>query len=1206
MQETKILFSKDFYEKHLSTINNVHFTNREIDVIACLLSARRTSKTAFFLSIHPRTVETHIRNIMLKLGCNTREGIIDFIETSDKTSLLRNYYSLLRVNILFEQSLKDISKLIRDTNLNCFLMTEKEKDSLIIHLRSHLALVGIAVSTSAKKRERDYVICVLPNIITKDEVSPFLKKAIHGSRKTLFLLQERENRTEIPQMLKDLDVIDFAKKENYYFSFFLLLKKLLPDLNFDEISAKFKDKYKVIYPNSEHPHVTSNERKLDNRFVHQISRRCILAMMLVFFAFSGSLLVFYWSQGNEILSFRSDLAIPTNAVRLDRPELIHQIDENLKKQDAIQTVALVGAGGAGKTTLARQYAHQQKAKIIWEINAETQESLKSSFEQLAQALAKTEEDKKVLREIEAIKDSEKREESILQFTKDHLKLCTNWFLIYDNVEKFTDINEYFPYDKNVWGQGKILLTTRDNTIQNSIYIPYAIVIGELTLPQKLSFFQQIMNQGNINPLTSLQQEETVAFLNQIPSFPLDVLIAAHYLKTTNISYNNYLERLNKNNKNFNNAQKNILQDVNGYKKTRYGIVTLSIKNLIETHEDFLNLLLLISLIDSQNIPRDLLDKHKNDAVVDNFIYNLKKYSLITNEQPPSSSLGATFSIHRSTQAISLSYLTAKLGLENNKTLIQPINQSIEDYVIDLTNKEDYPTLKILLSHYETILGHQNLLTDIMKESLKSDLGCIYFHLGDYKKSKNILEEKLIRSNKNSQKFARELICLGNIYSVLGNYDKAIEFIKESIAIYQKQIPKSYAGIALALTALGNIYRWAGDFKEAKGLFEKSLEIYNKYEPKSYAGMALSSAYLGNTYRELGDYQRSKNLLEQSLIAYKKFLPDNHIKIAQILMYMGITDRDLHNYENSKRLISKSLLVYKNFYSKNHIDIAWALAHLGIVNNKLGNYKKARDLLEKSLIIYKKHVSENHVGVAWVLLNLGNSYKELGDYKKARELTEKSYLIFKDHYPKDHIDIALASTYLASIYADFRDYKKAKYFLEQSLKTHRTQFGDNNLRTFWALAHLGDVYKREGSHEKARTIFDKCILFYKKHYDNNSIEILRILRHIGEVHLLEGQLQLAEKVLDTVLEAFQKNKHPDIYIVLEDLAEVAHKKSIHFTIKRDLQKAKELKSQSIFYLKQALEIIRTYFSKDSPHLERILLKIKNSEMPLQSEGSSHSS
>ncbi len=109
-----IIFTEDIYSEHLSTINDVKFTPREIDVMACLLSARRTSQIASMLSIAPRTVTTHFRNIMLRLDCNSQEGIINFVERSHKLSILREYYSALIIELTFKKTLKEISKLRHD------------------------------------------------------------------------------------------------------------------------------------------------------------------------------------------------------------------------------------------------------------------------------------------------------------------------------------------------------------------------------------------------------------------------------------------------------------------------------------------------------------------------------------------------------------------------------------------------------------------------------------------------------------------------------------------------------------------------------------------------------------------------------------------------------------------------------------------------------------------------------------------------------------------------------------------------------------------------------------------------------------------------------------------------------------------------------------------------------------------------------------
>src|SRR3546814_17604867 len=98
---------------------------------------------------------------------------------------------------------------------------------------------------------------------------------------------------------------------------------------------------------------------------------------------------------------------------LQRPNLMNQIEEKLKEQQGIQTIALIGPGGAGKTTIARVYGRSQKLPIVWEINAETKENLINSFECLAYALSKTEEEKKILKGYKEIKNDEEREKQIM-------------------------------------------------------------------------------------------------------------------------------------------------------------------------------------------------------------------------------------------------------------------------------------------------------------------------------------------------------------------------------------------------------------------------------------------------------------------------------------------------------------------------------------------------------------------------------------------------------------------------------------------------------------------------------------------------------------------------------------------------------------------------------------------------------------------------
>lgn len=135
--------------EQLALIREKRFTNREIDIIACLLCGRSRAISSF-LSIAPKTVETHIRNIMLKIECNSREGIIDFIEKSDKFLLIRAYYQTLAITQTFEKILKEKLPFIKRQATVCKISFDTsllDRERIFInHLNKHLNLLNISTT----------------------------------------------------------------------------------------------------------------------------------------------------------------------------------------------------------------------------------------------------------------------------------------------------------------------------------------------------------------------------------------------------------------------------------------------------------------------------------------------------------------------------------------------------------------------------------------------------------------------------------------------------------------------------------------------------------------------------------------------------------------------------------------------------------------------------------------------------------------------------------------------------------------------------------------------------------------------------------------------------------------------------------------------------------------------------------------------------
>ncbi|MDF3033667.1 MAG: hypothetical protein K0R76_621 [Alphaproteobacteria bacterium] len=1106
---------------------------------------------------------------MKKLGCTSRESMITLLESTGQFLTLKSYYLSLLTYSAFEKSLKDIAKQEASANANrdCLIVYWQDNNpDFFQNLKTHLSLAGIATSLELRQQRASfsqliqeahqdiftiYVMPELPGSATpahpdkRQETSQPSSQATFCTDKVLFLLSQ----TAIPEITfrdgADYPHINLADQQNYYVLVFSILTKILPSLNLKKTIATFEEKHGMLNTSSESDRMYPGGKALAkeggqivprlkkfllNRksgFLPSFLTNLLAALLVPVLLFTcqrhaademGTIKADKAQrslQAQEHLPLqliRSDLIVPAEVLLLNRLAIIQQIENLFKKQkEGIKAVALVGIGGAGKTTLARQYAHSQKqAAIVWELNAGSPQSLKDSFEKMAYALSEDKGDDELLAGFKKIAHSAEREDKILQFVKKHLRQHPGWVLIFDQSDYLADIQKYFPKDANTWGEGKVILTTRDLNIQNSKQINAIISVEELMPDQKLDLFTKIMNNGHNHMFVSTQQEEARKFLEEIPPFPLDVSIAAYYLRATETSYEKYLEHLTEYDQYVDRTQGNILQEAGEYANTRYKIISLTLNRLINLHPDYGSLLLLISLLDSQNIPRDLLDAYKDDAIVDSFIYNLKKHSLIINETLHLPHSIPTFSIHQNTQKINRSYLLKILNPRKNTHLLSSITNAVEHFILGVIGREDILEMNILVKHCEKFLSHGNLLNDTVTAPIRSALGYMYFYLGDQDKAQKIIEISLDTFNRcnvrNNTRIAQLLNYLGDIHREKGDYEKSRDLLEKSLDIYNTYFPEKYTEIVQVITSLGKTYKELGNYGKTMGLLEQGLAIHKKYPIKNPVSLARSLADLGDVCRSSGNYEKASYFLNRSFRIYKSVSYGIHLRISQILIYLGTLEYDLGNIDKAREYLEYSLKNYKKYFPEDHIYIAHNLAYLGNVHRNLKNYKEAIKFLEKSLSIYKKHFADDHVKLAWVLGVLGKTYMESGDYKKAHHLFEKSLTIYKDYYGPDHLKMAWVVKGLGDLYLLEKNREAAEKLLSEAVRISQKFNHPTNYKYLESLAELFLAKSINENNPQQAKIFKaqatgllrQALEVLKAHFPENSPHIARIQSKLLEL------------------------------------------------------------------------------------------------------------
>ncbi|MDP2046730.1 MAG: CHAT domain-containing tetratricopeptide repeat protein, partial [Deltaproteobacteria bacterium] len=401
------------------------------------------------------------------------------------------------------------------------------------------------------------------------------------------------------------------------------------------------------------------------------------------------------------------------------------------------------------------------------------------------------------------------------------------------------------------------------------------------------------------------------------------------------------------------------------------------------------------------------------------------------------------------------------------------------------------TISVLKLKYE---GYQLANTGHYPEAtVKLEQG-----LEQARKSKNILLEI---NSVNKRIISAFLSNLGWVYSAMGQYDRALEYYQQALAI-DREIKRGRRFEAGGLSALGGLYADLGQYDRALEYKQQALAINKEAKDCFLQGGLLSS--LGGHYSRMGQYDKAREYYQQALAVHRAFCiqPFN-----------------------------------RPFEWRHRGGEAGDLSGLACIHMSLGQYDQAREYGEQALAIERK--IKNRSGQGSDLNNLGIIYRHLGQYDRAREALEEGLKIAHETGRRE--SLWRAQAILGDLEVKVANYEPAIQRYRQSLDTieglragladkeNRTTFMQNKLHVYDALIDVLRVL-----HEKDPT----------KGYDRDALEIFErkqgrmFLEEIGksgarnfaglpeEVKNRETELENRRSNLQVALEKERTKSQPD--------------------------------------------------------------------------------
>jgi hypothetical protein len=714
-----------------------------------------------------------------------------------------------------------------------------------------------------------------------------------------------------------------------------------------------------------------------------------------------------------------------------REELLAELDARLAggNDAGPRVVALCGLGGAGKTSVALEYAHRQLggAGVAWQFEAEDPATLAAGFGELAAQLG--------------IQDGGDPVAAV------HGMLAASpapWFMVFDNAPDRALVAPFVPPA----GRGWVLITSR-----NQIWPPgQALEVPTLDLKVAADFL--------VNRTGDRDLRAALELAGELDGLPLALEQAAAYAQASGENLAGYLALFRQRP-----ADVMLRGEAIGYRETVATTWRLAFKDVQQDAPGAAGLLRLLAFCAPEAIPvRVLLQSRpglagrlgnevvavlmpmlEDKLVAGDAIVALRRYSLVTP------AVGGSVSVHRLVQAVTTEQMSAELAREWQHAAAALIEDAIP---ADTDLPGTWKACAALLPHAQVALTHDS---DGMAR-IGNYLGCS----GNYAAARNLYQRVVeAKGQVLGPEHAQTLDAHGDLARWTGEAgdpaaarDQFAALLPVRERVFGPEHPDT-------LTTRGNLARWtgqAGDAGAARDQFAALLPVRERVSGPEHPATLTDCGNLADWTGEAGDAGAARDQFAALLPVRERVSgpehPDTLTARANLASWTGRAG----DAAAARDQFAALLPVRERVSGPEHPDTLTARANLASWTARAGDAAAARDQYAALLPIRERVLGPEHPDTLTTRGNLARCTGHAGDAGAARDQFAALLPVRERVSGPEHPDTLTARANLASWTGRAGDAAAARDQFAALLPVRERVSGPEHPETLTAHASLADWTK----------------------------------------------------------------------------------------------------------------------------------------------------
>jgi len=748
-----------------------------------------------------------------------------------------------------------------------------------------------------------------------------------------------------------------------------------------------------------------------------------------------------------------------NAHFTGRDELLTLLSEKLRDTGVKKynhRVAIYGMGGVGKTQLAIEYVHRNKAEydsIFW-ISSADQAVLLSGFQEIACM-------------VECIPNSQTdlKPAEVARRVLGWLQRHERWLLVMDNMDEIEVAVDYIP---KIGQGGHTLITTRN---PDHLTIP-AEGLHIPVLNQDAAIELLLLRSGIECTNNSPDRRHAAEIVTELGCLALAIEQAAAYIRSSMDALGGFLTTYRRSRHRF--LQRKLAQS-HPYPNSVAATFLLSLKKLEDVDHGIqaITLLRLLAFLNPDGVlveflrsASDGLDNALRDVVEDELTLHdtlelLQRYALVEVSQKREYIV-----IHRLVQAVIKDMLNDAERTIFLDSIVSLCDSVYPDYIDPLPS-----ALRMKWRKFQS----------------------------------QILEPFVeIAMERKSRRTSDVLYRFGHILTEEGNYVDSIRVLKLCVdirvSLYGEEAPKTLMSMSMFAGALWHEEK----LDQALDLEEKVLDARMKTLGKEHPGTLAAMSNLARSLWSLEKYTQAIAIEREVLEARYRISGEESRDTLLAMANLASTLTRLGQLEEAAALQEKALEARFRIFGEKDAD-TWLLANW-LAQTYLGQGKldKSAALQEKSVDALRGILGEEHPIALGAMFHLTKRWQQLGKWDEAEVLASKVLDARMRTLGKDDLDTLSSMEVLSGIWWDQGKNFGAMIAMEEKILDGRRQIlGETRPETVRAMANLALSYEHCGRRQDALDLMEKAI------------DVSR--EHLGEDHPdTRDQMEYYKKMLGTAI------------------------------------------------------------------------------------------